>query len=610
MSKSGSPLPSLDQVDRVARASLPFRTTGCDASWSAEDGLAGLWVWHNEQSDAAKPLNLHPDGAEGWSGYFVGSPDRREPSATGGVWAHFHVTAQGAVATSCASGTEQVFYAESAQHVVVGTRAQLVALAAFGEQLVLDTAGLAAIVNAGFSTTDRTIFDGVRVLRPGWRIVATQGAGVVLEPAVSADFDGSAGQALIASVSGLPATASTIRLGLTGGRDSRLLAGLLVKAGVPVRAYTAGDEADPDVVIARRVAEVLGIEHSVTGPRGSNARGDNLEVDPRARVREAVALGEGMLGAYDRVGRIDESFKPALIPFSGSGGEILRGYYANALHGAELPDVARRVLRRRALAQEKLLTADAKQQYLADLQDWMDAVVRAPGLALSDFYLRQRTARWSGAARGSSSMGSLAWRPFFDHHVVQAVQAVPLAERTSERFFASLIDELVPELADVPFVGKRWAFEELPPSDPGERARWVQRAPLKGAHGEGPSFNWRTDLAEVRAELGSIVESAPDAFWAVVDHQAVDRYLQRVPTADRTQTVPLWNLATVAHAVASSVELGEEKFSPAPTAIHVRRSSGEAPTAPRITLSAYSRAAAKRVYLRLASARAAFSRRR
>lgn len=587
LSARGTPLPDVATLTRHARAALPFIAAAPGATWIGA-GVA-LHAWHNEPDQADRPLLAQRgERAAGFSGYgrldATGTLDEDGP----GVWATFAAEPGRLRAATSASGTEMVFVAETDDLVVVGNRASLVHAVARGGVVELDPVGLAAVVNAGFLTTARTPLAGVTSLDPATELVASA-AGVTVRalPDTTRGESGPASvdevaRALLDSVAGLagPATVAPVRLGLTGGRDSRLLAALLARAGVAVTTRTAGLPDDPDVVVAREVAERLGIPHVVQRPAGTRRSADRtaLVVDPRERVREAVALGEGMLSAYDRVGRLGASYDADVVPFSGSGGEILRGYYATALDGVELGEVGRRVLKRRAHPRERLLHPGVRAAYLDDLAGWRRWVGEEPAAALEAFYVRQRTGRWSGAARGSSSTGSLAWRPFFDHGVVRTVRRTPLAARTSERLFADLLSALAPELDDVRFAGKRWKFDTKAPTDPAALAAWEARAPLVGSSGGRSSFEWRTDAPEVRAELRAMVAEAPPSLWSVLDETAVDKLLgQEAPS--RADVVTAWHLATVAVALGTDGGIAIDQHGPAgaSTAIEVDPVRPEAP---------------------------------
>ena len=158
-----------------------------------------------------------------------------------------------------------------------------------------------------------------------------------------------------------------VELSLTGGKDSRLIAAALARAGVPARARTYGFPGHPDVVIAAQVARELGLEHEVVEPRTTGAAGPGgttgtdgangadgagvggitgaariagaagsrvvQEVDVLGRLRATVLVADGMLSAFENVGRPDPDAGSATV-IGGHGGELLRGGYAKIIPGS------------------------------------------------------------------------------------------------------------------------------------------------------------------------------------------------------------------------------------------------------------------------------------
>jgi hypothetical protein len=562
---------SEDRVLEAARRSLPFRTDGPpEERWTDESGRILVAAWSNEPEQPDRPLlTTTAAGAVGFSGYLHGAVPGPHDLASGpaprlgGVWSLLSASQDGITALTCASGAEVVFYAETPDVVVVGNRALLVHLVANPSGPEPDLVGLSGVLNSGYCVTTRTAFAGVRALSAGER-VRCDGEGVLSVAAydvgttVASATD--VAEALVASVAPLRTIDHPVRLGLTGGRDSRLLVALLTSAGVPVTTYTAGMPEDPDVVVAQEVAERLGVAHKVSSPRGAKVEDETITFDVRSRLREAVVMGEGMLSAYDRVGRIDDSYNAHTVPFGGSGGEILRAYYAGSVKDMDDSAAVVRYMRGRLYSTTKHMTSTARTDYEADTEPWMVAASDLGASALEDFYVRQRAGRWTGAARSSASIGSLARRPYLDHLVVDAVRRVPLRERTSERLIADLLDALAPSLKNVRFAGRRWKFDLTPPTDPTARAEWKGRSPVQGEHGDQASFNWRTDLPEVRQELAAIIASAPAVFWELAHHKRVSDFLTPLDGRSRAETVKLWHLATVADALANDFYASSAKF--------------------------------------------------
>ena len=89
-------------------------------------------------------------------------------------------------------------------------------------------------------------------------------------------------------------------LDLTHHKDSRLIAAALIVAGVPVVARTHGFADHPDVVVAAEIARRLGIEHLVRTPAAPGQ-----QVDVLGRIRATVLVADGMLSAFENVGRPD-----------------------------------------------------------------------------------------------------------------------------------------------------------------------------------------------------------------------------------------------------------------------------------------------------------------
>jgi hypothetical protein len=332
--------------------------------------------------------------------------------------------------------------------------------------------------------------------------------------------------ALVAAVSPLRALAEPVELSLTGGKDSRLVLAALVRAGVPVRAKTHGFPEHPDVTVAAEIARRLGIEHVVREPATPDKK-----IDVATRIRATVLVADGMLSAFENVGRPDHS--PGLvITAGGHGGELLRGGYAEAAtttpndsgaiahakraaRGAEL-------LRRLTTRHIALLRAGPAARYLASLTPWTGAALaHGPLQALDDFYLVNRAGRWSAAARQAYLVRENLIQPLFDDAVVRAAREVPLAERVSGALPEAVLRQLCPELADVPYAGKP-AKDSVP-----------------------STFDWRRQYGDVTArflrdytlDLGST-----SGLFDVVSQPAAEKALA-LPHADRGT---VWALATMA----------------------------------------------------------------
>jgi asparagine synthase (glutamine-hydrolysing) len=146
-----------------------------------------------------------------------------------------------------------------------------------GFRAVLDERGLAGVLLTTHLVDGRTLLRDVRRL-PAATLLSAAG-GRLREHAQWAPraerpvdryatdeeveaHDGLLADAVVRHVAHVPA-GEPVGLMLTGGRDSRLLAGYLLRAGREVRAATWGRRRDDDVALARRVARAAGIPHTI-----------------------------------------------------------------------------------------------------------------------------------------------------------------------------------------------------------------------------------------------------------------------------------------------------------------------------------------------------------
>jgi hypothetical protein len=339
---------------------------------------------------------------------------------------------------------------------------------------------------------------------------------------------------LVAAVAQLADAGQPVELSLTGGKDSRLIAAALVKAGVPVVARTHGFADHPDVVVAAEIARRLGIEHLVRTPAAPGQ-----QVDVLGRIRATVLVADGMLSAFENVGRPDPAAS-TVVTAGGHGGELLRGGYAETAAGRPGPAGGLRAAlgpaRRAARSAELLRRLTSKHLglirpgpatgYVADLAPWSVAVARHPLHALDDFYLVNRAGRWSAAARQAYLIRETLVQPLFDDRVVLAARAVPLADRISGALSAAVLAELCPALTDVPLAGK-------PP-----------KAAADAGAGQAP-FDWRRQYGEA---IGALLRDytfdlgAPAGLFAVVNRSAAEKLL----TLPHSDPATVWAMATLA----------------------------------------------------------------
>ncbi len=580
--------------DPAACAELTRRACGTDprvmpipgparVSWRAPDGRAALIMWGD---GPAGPGHMRGDGPAG-PGYAGGPP----PSYAGTIW----VAGEGGgtvFARTAITRVDPVFVTRAGQAVIIADRASWAAATA-GRLGDADPLLYAGLLGPGYPLGAVTPFAGVRALGPattcraaGGEITETDHAQLSSPDPGDPEAAARVAAALVQAVTPLRDVPGPIELSLTGGKDSRLIAAALARAGVPVHARTYGFAHHPDVIIAARVARELGLEHEIAqprttvgGPGGAAGAAAGLspvpspgpaavqEVDVLGRLRATVLVADGMLSAFENVGRPDPDAATAAIAIGGHGGELLRGGYAKIIPGSAARRAAgsAELLRRLTLRRVPLLRARWRAGYVASVAPWAAAVAAHPQATLDDFYLVNRAGRWSAAARQAYAIRSVMAQPFFDDGVVRAARSAPLPERLDDRLVRGAIGALCPALLDIPLAADRWKSDAGPGQTGAARtggaggvdgagemdgagsAGGVDDAAQAGGARPGAraSFDWRRGYGdEVAGFLRDYVldNGSAGGLFAIVSRPAAERLL-RPPHAD---PVTVWALATLA----------------------------------------------------------------
>ena len=488
-----------------------------EVAWQSPDGRAALLRWGS--AETTPKITPAPSATQATSADCAPSAI----SHAGTIWPGTPIPGTDGApvhARTTATRVDPVYVAEVAGAVIISDRAMWAAWTA--DRLDDHDPLLAcALLNPGFPLGSATPFRGVSALSRSTIIQVLSGA-ASRNGADSPQRPRGAGSAaevaaaLVDAVTPLREVAQPVELSLTGGKDSRLVAAALVKAGVPVRGRTHGFADHPDVVIAAEVARVLGIEHEVRVPAAPGQ-----QVDVLGRIRATVLVADGMLSAFENVGRPDPAFSRA-VTAGGHGGELLRGGYAETAAGRRAAGLrAAELLRRLTTRHLGLLRRGAAAGYVASLAPWTSALARDPLRALDDFYLVNRAGRWSAAARQAYLIRECLVQPLFDERVVLAARAVPLATRTSGELSRAVLAELCPPLTEIPLAGKA-------PASSGQA-----------------SFDWRRQYGgEIATFLRdyALDQGASGGLFTVVNRAAAEKALTP-PHQDRAT---VWALATLA----------------------------------------------------------------
>jgi hypothetical protein len=481
-------------------------------------------IW---RADAARPRPLR--AAE--IAPLLDRPDATLPDDMAGEYAIARLLPCGTLlAFGDPAGLHQLFHRDGRGDVVANRAGFVAALA--GTDGIDPQAG-AWIATIGYRVGPATAWQDIRQLEAGSALVNgrtvpltrrmalppgprgyTHGGDALLEQGMA--------QASAAIRMSVP-DGATIDLPLTGGKDSRAVLALCLRAGLRdrLRTFTRGYADSPDAIAAAMLAAVAGVPHRREPPLGSDEPVD-LTLDEFHRNFARLAFQtDGGMGGWDMITGRTAGTETLL---TGHMGEVLKAYSKRALP-AELDPVT--LVRLQAPFDPlAILRPEARARMVEQLAAGM-AAERQAGAWEADlpdlFYLRHRIPNWLGGIRGIKSFERQPVLPLGVPALAELAFRMTPEERRAELAHYTIVRAGAPELLALPFAHQTWdgSLPDAPQIDP---VLVPAGKPLFG--------NWQYSLnarPEIRAHLAQLFASTDLALWDWIDRDAVVERLQHRP---------------------------------------------------------------------------------
>jgi hypothetical protein len=457
-------------------------------------------------------------------------------------------------------GFRCLYLGESPDAVAISSRAELVArgLNADGRAPVRDALGSCWLAYTTYRIGDSTGFEGVRVLpaggiaeiRPRRGLRVTSSAPWMPDPhmrestpddiveLVRADITAS-----LRAILELPAERHVV--GLTGGKDSRLILAVALGAGLAhdFEYETIGPPDLADVRVASELAAQFGLRHTVRflGLGSDRPYGE--------RIRDFVAVTGGMLNIWDLS---DPSAVEDEVRVVGLCGEALRVFRRISKGMRSRDDLVERfsprdfgrlqLVRRQGAGQLHRMLLDA----LLD-----DPSGRSEPSDLFDaFYMRNRV-RFSRTGPREELPGQLRVMPLYSICALRAAFALGTAARQSELLHREITFRCSELLANHRFAGPGWVrATEEPAGRPGlsehprraevEEPRATEKPEALMAKLQQSAFSDR------KQAFLPLVEDRTNPAWELIDRRAAAAALERFPTLTPIERRELYGAFTAA----------------------------------------------------------------
>lgn len=397
---------------------------------------------------------------------------------------------------------EPIYWAETKDRIVVGTRAILVHLLAYDTRTpVYDPLAMGSFLNNGFYADEQTPFKGLNILEINRKLQVCENQIKIneidnfeeklytLEP--NEQVYDELTQSYLDSFLFLKKLGLPLTIGLTGGKDSRLIAAGLNYLKIDFKTQTNGFLTSPDVVVAEKIARQLNIEHKVRTPAGSK---DVIKFDLFQRTINTIKNTEGMVYAYENVSGIPKEFNPKNIMLGGQGGAFIKGGYSKAFKINKNESLETFMIRA-FIKHQEFFESDAIERYKDFVQEKLlnESLRLGKEGILNRFYLTHRGGRWTSCSRPYYTARGYTYSPLFENQLVKHVQMIDTEFGKNDEIIYNILQRIAPDLIDIPFADDRWDFEKHHPYHENVLKQWIERRPVQ-ATSKLSGFNWRKNL--------------------------------------------------------------------------------------------------------------------
>jgi asparagine synthase (glutamine-hydrolysing) len=329
----------------------------------------------------------------------------------------------------------------------------------------VDVEGMAKLVGLYWPGGDRTLVRGASVLPAAQRWRWTDGAAperstywpwtelaVPRKRSFGTREARELADAMAAPLATLSDAFAPLQCPITGGRDSRVLTGLMMSGNLPGDFFSAGEPDDPDVVFGTAIAERFGLPHRRSGrsTRELAAEWDDV-------VQRVVGKLDGMVTLMHARNALGPTRPIERLPVHlyGAAGEFGRGTWFTEGFVLRRPNAAQAIefVRRKFSRGSTFLRPEARELVRAHIDDSCRALLDQ-GFEPIDlpyaFSLTEYSRRWGGAQARQGSEHRDVFMPFVTRAYMSAAFATPATERLLERVPYLLLEHLSSELRAMP----------------------------------------------------------------------------------------------------------------------------------------------------------------
>lgn len=452
---------------------------------------------------------------------------------------------------------EQVYYAEDSNFYYVSTRALLLSAILYGEdKLVFDSKGIVSMLHRGYVACEGTVFKGITEM-PIYSEMLVTPNGITFNKienlensyfteSLTAQMYDEFTDELLKATERIKNLYQKAKIGLTGGKDSRMMILAMNKVGANFSAETGGFDDSPDVIVARRIASMLGIEHSVY----NNAKriGNAIEEDILGRTQKVLFASDASIYGFEGCASTGLNYATDYALFNGLGGEILRGGYAKRLHHFTSKEVRGRI-ERIYNTMPDFFCSDVDKEYKESYLKGFENIQLDSPESMDWIYVQEHMGKWASSTMRCWGMRRLYLTPLCDEQLIKKALMIKTKDKTDDKLIFEIIKRLDSRFETLPLADARWSFEKEGPRK-GDEDGYILREPIVAPNAQG-AFSWRHQtLTDMREDMRNIIfDSSCEELFDYIKRSEVEKLFSK----DNSQylnnpysRIFAWNIYSVA----------------------------------------------------------------
>lgn len=446
------------------------------------------------------------------------------------------------------SRIENIFHFENDEIIIVGTDPLIISMISSEKfEPIFYAENFYTFIQNGYYVDNNTPYKGVTSLPPNKFIVIENGKTEVIniddsledtlkKPIEDVDLEGLT-EIFVNGFKTRSVNSLGESLALTGGKDSRIIFSVLKNMGMNFSVYTNGFEENPDVQIAKIIADQYGYEHTINLPK--IADDNTLTVSPYKRMLNSMTASSGLIYGYDSITVSNKGYQGDKT-FDGVAAGLSKGGYSAFFNITNEDSIVNTFT-----ANDELFLQTNKQRFKESLHNIVGDNNSLEQKNILSF-LNFRTGRWTANAKLGKNYLKQQHSPFVDNLFLKQVLQIKYDDNLNDKIIYEIMKRLDLDLTKIPFAMDRWKFENHHPVNISDFKPWLNRQELYPKTYLG-NYNWRqvhnNDKEVINNFKDLLLSNSNSVVYETLDYKKIEQLFTKKLTAKHNKL--LWAIGSL-----------------------------------------------------------------